>query len=386
MRRALTSLALIGLVLGWPIAAQQRTPLVNSIEITVPVPPSVVPIGGRSVVAYELHLTNFQNVSVALSRVQILSAGNGTAIADYTGDDLEKRMGRPGLMRPYDDAEVIGAGLRGVVYLWIELPETAATPASLQHRVELDVRRPAGPVRSVVTGRVAVSTAAPVVLGSPVRGGLWTAIYDPLLMSGHRTAIYTLEGRARIPSRFAVDLIRLPADGAAVAPGAPRAADWNGYGDEVLAVADGVIAQAMDDIAENADPPVAAATPMPPEIASGNYVALDLGGGRFAFYEHLKRGTVVVRAGDRVTRGQVIARLGNSGSSSIGPHLHFHVADANATLGAEGLPFVFREFHQMGAYASIADVIAAGPWQRTPAPVRRLLEHPAANAVLSFVD
>jgi len=47
-----------------------------------------------------------------------------------------------------------------------------------------------------------------------LRGGPWIAIYDPLLSGGHRTAIYTLDSRAGIPGRFAIDWIRLPPGGA----------------------------------------------------------------------------------------------------------------------------------------------------------------------------
>lgn len=377
------ALALIVCLVG-PLAAQQRAPLVSTVDLAVPAPPAAVRINGRTVVAHELHVTNFQTAAVAISRVQVLSAPGEAPIGDYATDELRRRLGRPGLARPYDAPEVIAAGMRAVVYFWIELPDGVAPPASLQHRVELELRRPAGAVRTVVSSAaVAISRVDPVVLDPPVRGGPWTAIYDPLLMGGHRTAIYTLDGRARIPSRFAIDWIRLPADGVASAPGR-RPAGWNGYGDEVLAVADAMVARAMDDVAENADPPVKMPAPMAPEMASGNYVALDLGHGRFAFYEHLRRGSLLVKAGDRVTRGQVIARLGNSGSSSIGPHLHFHVADTAATLGAEGLPFVFREFDLLGEFASIDAVVTGGAWRRGAGPVRRSLEHPGANAVVRF--
>jgi Peptidase family M23 len=54
---------------------------------------------------------------------------------------------------------------------------------------------------------------------------------------------------------------------------------------------------------------------------------LDLGQGKFAFYEHLKSGSVVVRKGQHVKKGQTIAALGYTGQST-GPHLHFHVADS----------------------------------------------------------
>lgn len=323
---------MLSLLLVWPLAAQQRAPLVSTVDMAVPVAPVVVPINGRSVVAHELHLTNVQSASIAIAREQVL-AGD-TVIGDFSGEELTRRLERPGLVRPFAAADVLAPGMRAVAYFWIELPDGMPPPTALQHRVELELRRPAGAVRSVASSEaVTVSPIAPVVLDPPVRGGPWTATYDPLLMGGHRTAIYTLDGRARIPSRFAIDWIRLPVDGAVSVAG-QRAPDWNGYGDAVLAVSDAVVAQAMDDVPENEDPPPPTPAPMAPEIVSGNYVALDLGGGRFAFYEHLRRGSVVVKAGERVTRGQVIARLGNSGSSSIGPHLHFRVADRDATLGA----------------------------------------------------
>ena len=127
--------------------------------------------------------------------------------------------------------------------------------------------------------------------------------------------------------------------------------------------------------------------PVPLERASGNYVVLDLGEGRFAFYEHLRQGSIVVRAGERVRRGQTIAQLGSSGSTSIGPHLHFHVADANAALAAEGLPFVIRRFEHLGAYQSLDALRDREPWAPA-APGRagaRRLEHPAPVAVRAFL-
>jgi len=41
-------------------------------------------------------------------------------------------------------------------------------------------------------------------------------------------------------------------------------------------------------------------------------------------YDHLKKGSILVRQGDRVSAGQKIAEVGSAGHSS-GPHLHFEV-------------------------------------------------------------
>lgn len=79
----------------------------------------------------------------------------------------------------------------------------------------------------------------------------------------------------------------------------------------------------------------------------GNHVVLDLGGGRYAFYAHLRKGSVAVHPGDRVRRGQVLAKVGNTGNTSA-PHLHFHLMDGPSVLGSEGIPYVIDRFALAG--------------------------------------
>jgi septal ring factor EnvC (AmiA/AmiB activator) len=54
----------------------------------------------------------------------------------------------------------------------------------------------------------------------------------------------------------------------------------------------------------------------------GNYVIIDHGGGTTTIYAH--NSSNIVSAGDSVTKGQVIAKIGSTGSST-GNHLHFEV-------------------------------------------------------------
>lgn len=56
----------------------------------------------------------------------------------------------------------------------------------------------------------------------------------------------------------------------------------------------------------------------------GYYIIINHGGGLSTLYAHMYPYTVTVGVGDRVRKGQVIAKVGNNGRSS-GPHLHFEV-------------------------------------------------------------
>jgi hypothetical protein len=370
------SVVLALLVFGMqPPAA--RGPVVPSVELAIPFPPVTFKQGDHSQLVYELHITNFQAVDVTVNTVRVHGAGRG--LAEYRGDELHRRLTRPGLRHDHATPQILAPGMRAVVNVWLAIPDGAFPPPSIAHAVQLDVHRAAGVASTTIEGGpAAVSFKAGVTIDAPLRGGQWVAIYDPLLKGGHRTAIYTLGGRARIPGRFAIDFIALPPTGAMAADPRQRPRDGNGFGADVVAVADAVVAAAQDGHADHMPQPVAA------EIASGNYVSLDLGGGRFAFYEHLQHGSVVVKPGQRVTRGQVLARLGASGSTSIGPHLHFHVADANATLEAEGMPFVFKRFTVLGDFASIAALMAGEQWR--PSQLARPAEgsRPQPNSVVAF--
>src|SRR5690606_30765550 len=108
------------------------------------------------------------------------------------------------------------------------------------------------------------------------------------------------------------------------------------FGAEALAVADATVAAVIDGLPEQT--PGEYPTNIPLAQADGNSVILDLGGGRFALYAHLQPGSLRVKPGERVRRGQVLGLVGNSGNS-VAPHLHFHVMDGPSPLDANGLPY-----------------------------------------------
>lgn len=367
---------LLPLITARPLPAQSRQPVVPSVDLRVLASPVTFEQAGRRQLVYELQVTNFQPVGIEIVEVRVNAASGDPPLAVSRDQDLSSRVVRPGLPHSHATPRLLAPGLTAVVNFWIPLPD-GVTPSSIGHAIDLRVLRQPPQTATVEGGAATVSSQPAVALGPPLEGGLWAAVYDPQLKGGHRTAMYAVDGRARIPGRFAIDWIRLGPDG--VMPPTPigRADHRNGFGANVLAVAEATVAAAVDDTVDQTPSPV------PAEKASGNYVALDLGAGRVAFYEHLKQGSILVRPGDRVTRGQVIAQLGSSGSSSTGPHLHFHVADANSLLGAEGLPFVFVRFEHLGAFTSI-DALGKGQRYVDAPPVIEQNARPSPNAVVRF--
>jgi len=355
-------------------ALAARPPVVQSLDVAIPFAPALAQIGDRPCLVYELHLSNFAREPATVQDLAVLDGERPLLALDAAAVSAHARQtpDTPG-QAAHAGALTLAPLARGVVYL--SVPVTAQqAPSSLRHRLTVSV---GDADTTITTGPVAVSRQRPVVLSPPLRGGPWAAAYDPALPLGHRRYLYAVAGQVRIPGRFAVDWF---AAGPLSAETGARAAD--GSGAPVLAVADARVAATRDDVADPAkdQPRTRAAL----GDASGNYIALDLGDGRYAFYEHLQQG-LRVRPGERVRRGQVIARLGTTGQAPR-PHLHFHVSDAPSPLDAEGLPFAQSGYTQTGRFDSIFEVGQDHPWQATDrahidAAHARL---PEPNAVVMF--
>lgn len=136
--------------------------------------------------------------------------------------------------------------------------------------------------------------------------------------------------------RWAYDLVMEPYN-----TGSTRAEDYGIWNQEVYAPLDAVVIAAYD---EEAD-----ITPGSEDILSmeGNHVYLKIAGtGTYLLLNHLKQHSVTVDVGDSVRAGDLLGRVGNSGSTSE-PHLHIHHQRQNPTVTllpilAEGLPLYFE--------------------------------------------
>jgi len=71
-----------------------------------------------------------------------------------------------------------------------------------------------------------------------------------------------------------------------------------------------------------------------------NYVVIQHSDGTFGRYYHLTQGGALVQVGATVTRGDTIARSGDTGASA-GPHLHFDVTKGCAEWGCQTIRIQF---------------------------------------------
>ena len=375
---SMTSLWFAGLLaISWQAGTAR---LQQSFDLSVPDTPHATRTDAGEQVFEELHLTNFAGTPLRLARVDVVDARSGRVWASFAGDAL---AGRFALIGPPDrtPGAVIAQGRRGVVYL--EWPTQGRHPQTLEHVVTYAALSGAA-TDTVRGGLAAVSYDLGPPLGPPLRGGPWVAIHGADWARGHRRVFNTVDGKARIPGRFAVDWVRVDATGHTVQgdPDVPRNA--LGYGAAVLAVADATVAAVRDTMAES--PSVSGNPKHSLDEDAGNYVTLHLDDGRYVFYEHLRPGSIGVQPGQRVHRGDELGELGFTGAST-GPHLHFHVSDGPSTVGSEGRPFVLEAFDLLGRYEDMGRLGKAG-W--TPRPTgeaaSRRDEWPAENAVVRFPE
>jgi hypothetical protein len=364
---ALGGLAALVLMAGPAIGQTQA--LRQGFDIRVGAAPAPVRIGGQTRLVYELQLSNFASTALEVSRIEALDAATGAVIANLQGGALDAALG---------GSRTVPAN--GFVLAYLEAPVEGVAPGRLRHR--LTFAGPEGRQTVIENGEASVDAAPLPVLGPPLRGGPWVAVYQPDMERGHRRVAYAVDGRVRVPGRFAMDWIKVDAAGAQGLPGETRLDSNLSFGAEVLAVADGVVAATRDGVPDPAD--LNGVDRVALEDATGNYVAIDIGGGRYAFYEHLSPG-LRVRPGDRVRRGQVIGALGFTGQAS-GPHLHFHVSDAPEPLPAEGRPYVLEGFRVVGRYPSIQAFGRGERWGPATEADGVAPSFPAHNVVVWFEE
>lgn len=374
------SLALLG---GSPLSADTPNTLPPMVEARILDAPTPAHAEGKTYLVYELHITNFDRRPLKLKRLEVYSRA-AEPIAQYKEDELVPRLrllGAPPDATAKD--RTIPPGVRSIYFGWLAFGAGATVPRSLHHRLVFTADDPQKEL-ILKTDPTSIRPDTRLVVDSPLRGEGWLAGNGPSNTSDHRRTILPIDGPARIAQRFAIDWVRFGTSGNIYRGDGKKNADHYAYGSEIHAVADGTVCATKDGIPQNEPnkPPVLTSVDMIP----GNHILQDLGNGHYAMYAHLQPGSLRVKPGEKVRRGQVLGLLGNSGNSTA-PHLHFQVMDACSPLGSEGLPYGLPAYEKQGM-GNIDDQGAAS-WKALPtanqSQNRHLKEIPLENEVVRFL-
>ena len=146
----------------------------------------------------------------------------------------------------------------------------------------------------------------PVTVGTPLAGEWWVG------HGGHAELVNYHQIRST--QRDALDIMQV-VDGSIHRPGSTDLTSYYIYDQPVLAPANGTVTYAVDG---HPDLPIGSVDSQHP---TGNQLVIDIGGGHYLLMGHLRQGSITVQAGERVTDGQQIARVGKSGHTSH-PHIH----------------------------------------------------------------
>jgi murein DD-endopeptidase len=346
--------AALALAAGWASAATARDipaadglPITKYLQVAVrPSSPRVDEFVGddRAHAAYELYVINFGDQPIRIVAVKIAAGASGPIFSRMIDrDELTRDFVRIGARREARQTPLLGRGESGVIFLFPDFGPPEKTPAALVNSLDIEVKGKPDTEQRLTIAPIEVSRDGAVVIRPPFTGANWLAANGPSNTSAHRRTILTVDGHPRIGQRFAIDFVRLGADGRTYHGDPNRNASYLAYDTPIAAVAAGTIAATLDGVPEN--------TPQSPKMAveltlsnvGGNFIAEKIGDGRYVMYAHLKPGSLKVKPGDKVAAGQIIARLGNTGNSTE-PHLHLQVCDAPSFAASSGIPYEFDSF------------------------------------------
>jgi len=303
--------------------------------------------GNRYQTAYEVYVTNFGSTPMEITSVAVSGRKDGVVLFNQklVGESLARAF-QPAGAKPTPAAKpTLDPGRSAVLFLLPTLNRNRP-PSELGTAITVAGEGEYGGSGTIEIEPLPMNSARVISIVPPITGADWLAANGPSNKSVHRRAILFYGGKPKIGQRYAIDWVRLGADGRTFHGDEHNNKSYYGYDADIHAVADGTIAEAKDGIPENIPNAEKLAVPISSETLAGNHIIEDLGGGRFAAYAHLRPGTIKVKVGDKVRAGQVIARLGNTGNSSE-PHLHFQICDAPSFLDSEGLPFAIEQFNRI---------------------------------------
>jgi hypothetical protein len=337
---------LLTLFLALPLSAlaaerESITPILLSVH-QAPIP--FHGSDGWTHLVYELWVTNFSSAESTLVSVDVL--GGGRSLLKLDRADIERRLQPVGLREP---TGTLPKSTQALLFVHVRLPAGTTIPEQLSHRVTARVlAAPPGHEEITEVGGATTVDRRPVIrIGPPLlnTGTPYISADSCCDASRHTRAALPVNGSVFVAQRFAVDWEQLDKDHRIYSGPQEKLESYTIFGKPAIAVADATVASVTDGLPEQT--PGKYPTDISLTTADGNCVILDLGEQRYALYAHLRPGSIKVRPGEHVHRGQILGSVGNTGNS-VAPHLHFHVMDGPSPLASNGLPYEIDQFEISG--------------------------------------
>ena len=382
----------------------------TAVLVQVAGPPTFPFVGsdGKFHVAYNVVLQNASRVAATIRRLEVVDATDPTKVVASFADkqlvdpacgfgDCNRLRGLPSA--PVQDAVIPPQEAR-VLFVDFAFDSLQAAPKFVMHHLYFNgasspVTSSPVPVDYTVTP-LSVSAPGPIVIGPPLKGKNWIALNGGCEPGWpHRSTPLPLNGNLMGGQLFAIDWKQTNNEGAFYTGDKTKNESYVDYGSEVIAVADGTVTATLDGQEANAPGVLPADDPvlgpkLTVENVDGNHVVLDIGSGAYAFYAHLIKGSVLVKEGDKVRKGQVLAKLGNTGNANAS-HLHFHLMNGPSVLGSSGIPYLVDAFQYQGQISAQqladADDYLTGNFfgpGRLAAPESRKDQLPMAWSIVNF--
>jgi len=386
-------LLVLSLILAGALFSMNCTSDAKALNIEVLSAPVPVTTQGKTLLVYELYLVNATDADATITRLAVADAAKPEAeLLAYDGASLEKAivvLNKDIRQEKDKDLFMVSKELESVkiepgrlitmkkgnsalIYMWVELE--GAAPEMLFNKVTVN-----GAVENCA---VEVSGRKPILIAAPLKGRMWLTSGAPGPHSYHRRALLPIYGKFYGAQRFAVDFVIIDDAGAIASGDVNENRNHHCFGKEIHSVAEGTVTSILDGMPENIAgkmPDVKNANEL-----EGNHIVVDIGGGNYVFYAHLQPGSLRVKPGDKVAKGQVLALIGNTGHSDA-PHLHIHIMDGPDPVRSEGLPFLYESFELIGKVTGEAN--EAGnvlQWERAATPVAMKDVMPLQDDVVNF--
>ncbi|MGH3766342.1 MAG: M23 family metallopeptidase [Pseudonocardiaceae bacterium] len=363
---------------------------------------------GKFHLAYNLVLQNASRVPATIRKLEVVDATKTSKVLATFSDkqlvDPACNFGDCNRLRalpatPVTDTVIPPQEAR-VLFVDYSFGSPGDTPKYVMHHLYFDgavspVTTTPAPADYTVTP-YNISARGPITIGPPLKGKNWVALNGCCAPGWpHRSSPLPLNGNLVGGQLFAIDWKQTNNQGAFYTGDKTKNESYADYGSEIIAVADGTVASILDGQAANAPGVLPAEDPvLGPKLTvqnvDGNHIVLDIGNGAYAFYAHLIKGSLLVKVGDKVTKGQVIAKLGNTGNANAS-HLHFQVMNGPSAVASPGIPYVIDSFDYQGQISPQriydADNYLTGNFfgpDRRSTPETRANQLPMAWAIINF--